>query len=147
MTDRSDLHGLVPAALAPAAYKLELIDHVFEADIGFHDFEIGTPQRLHATIEVWLDPAALPIEDSREEAWDYDFLRPGIAALARARRYNLQETLARAIYDMIAARDGVRAIRVSTKKLDVYPDCASVGVELASFDVRPHGPSAFSTKV
>ena len=24
-------------------------------DIGFHDFEIGTPQRLLVTVEIWLD--------------------------------------------------------------------------------------------
>ena len=140
-----DLHGLVPSALAPAAYKLALVDHVFEADIGFHAFEIGAPQRLHATIEVWLDPAMLPVDDAREEAWDYDFIRPLVAELTAARRYNLQETLARAIYDGIAARMGVLALRVSTRKLDVYPDVASVGCELASFTgAAPHLPIAFS---
>ena len=25
------------------------------ADIGFHDFEIGTPQRLLVTVEIWLE--------------------------------------------------------------------------------------------
>ncbi len=137
-----DLRGLVPVALAPAAYKIWLEDHVFEADIGFHDFEIGAPQRLLATIEVWLDPAKLPVADARAEAWDYDFLRAEIARLTTARRFNLQETLAREIYDLIAARHGVCALRVRTRKLDVYPDCASVGVELSSALVRPHGPSA-----
>ena len=139
------LDGMVPDALAPAAYKITLEDHAFKADIGFHTFEIGAPQRMLATIEVWLDVAALPVADSRAEAWDYDFLRHEIARLAGARRYNLQETLARAIYDVIAARQGVRALRVRTRKLDVYPDTLSVGVELASFGVL-HGPRSLSTK-
>jgi dihydroneopterin aldolase len=56
-----------------------------------------------------------------------------IGDLVATRRYNLQETLARAIYDMIAARRGVTGIRVSTRKPDIYPDCDSVGVELSSF--------------
>lgn len=143
----TDLHGLVPPALAPAAYKIALVDHVFEADIGFHAFEVGAPQRLHASVEVWLDPATLPRADAREEAWDYDFIRPAIAELTAARRYNLQETLARAIYDRIAARMGVIGLRVSTRKLDVYPDVASVGCELASFvGAAPHFPIAFSAK-
>ena len=25
------------------------------ADIGFHEFEVGTPQRLLVTVEIWLD--------------------------------------------------------------------------------------------
>jgi len=142
-----DLPGLVPAALAPRAYKILLEDHEFAADIGFHEFEIGAPQRLLATIEVWLDPAALPHSDARAEAWDYDFLRHEIARLALGRRFNLQETLARHIYDLIAARHGVRALRVRTRKLDVYPDTVSVGVELASFEggAPRHGPSWAST--
>ncbi len=51
----------------------------------------------------------------------------------QARHYNLQETLVRAIYDTIAARAGVTALRVSTRKPDIYPDCTGVGVELSSF--------------
>ena len=26
------------------------------ADIGFHDFEVGVPQRLLISIELWIDP-------------------------------------------------------------------------------------------
>jgi dihydroneopterin aldolase len=104
-----------------------------DADIGFHDFEVGTPQRLAVTVEVWLEPAAFPDSDDAAEAWDYDFLRQDVAGLVAARRYNLQETLARAIYELVAARRGVAALRVSTRKPDIYPDCAGVGVELASF--------------
>ena len=39
----------------------------------------------------------------------------------------------REIYDLVAARRGVTALRVSTRKPDIYPDCAGVGVELSSF--------------
>ena len=34
---------------------------------------------------------------------------------------------------LIAARRGVTGLRVSTRKPDVYPDVARVGVELSSF--------------
>lgn len=125
--------GLVPAALAPRTRKIVLEDYCLPADIGFHDFEIGTPQRLTVTVEVWVDEASFPADDDAASAWDYDFLRTEIGALARARRYNLQETLAQAIYDLVAARRGVTALRVSLRKPDIYPDCAGVGVELASF--------------
>ena len=127
------LDGMVPDALRPRAYKLHLRDHDIDVDIGFHPHEMGQGQRLRVNIEVWLDPVAIPRADAVEEAWNYDFLRTEIAAMTRGRRFNLQETLAREIYDLVAARDGVRALRVSTAKLDIYPDCAAVGVELASF--------------
>jgi dihydroneopterin aldolase len=66
-------------------------------------------------------------------AWDYDTLRTSIIALVEGGRFNLQETVAHAVYDLIAARQGVAALRVSTRKPDIYPDCAAVGVEIASF--------------
>lgn len=131
--DEPRLDGLVPAALAPKTRKIVLENYCLPADIGFHDFEIGTPQRLTVTVEVWVDEASFPADDDAASAWDYDFLRTEIGALARARRYNLQETLAQAIYDLVAARRGVTALRVSLRKPDIYPDCAGVGVDLASF--------------
>jgi 7,8-dihydroneopterin aldolase/epimerase/oxygenase len=133
MNDRPRLDGLVPERLAPKTRKVVLEDYVLPADIGFHDFEIGTAQRLSITVEVWLDEEAFAPSDVVDAAWDYDFLRREIGALVAGRRFNLQETLARAIYDLVAARRGVTALRVSTRKPDIYPDCAGVGVELASF--------------
>lgn len=140
-----DLPGLAPPALAPAHYRVLLEDHAFEADIGFHAFEIGTRQRLLVTFDIALDPASLPRDDAQSEAWDYDFLRHAVARLTATRRFNLQETLARELYDLVAARAGVVALRIHLRKRDVYPDCAAVGVVLASAAVRPQGPSPDST--
>ena len=133
MNHRPRLDGLVPAALAPKSRKIVLEDYAVATDIGFHDFEVGQPQRLLITVEVWLDEGSFASSDRVEDAWDYDVLRADIGALAAARRYNLQETLARAIYELVAARRGVTALRVSIRKPDVYADCAGVGVEIASF--------------
>jgi len=133
MNEAASLAGLVPEGLAPRTRKVVLENLVLDVEIGFHEFEIGRPQRLLVTVEVWLDEAAFAATDAVEEAWDYDFLRSGIVALAKGRRFNLQETLVRDIYDLIAARRGVTGLRVASRKPDVYPDCAGVGVELASF--------------
>lgn len=127
------LDGLVPDRLRPRSRKVVLDGYELKVDIGFHDFEIGRPQRLLVTVEVWVDEASFASSDSEETAWNYDFLRSEIAALVAGRRFNLQETLVREIYDAVAARRGVTALRVSTRKPDIYPDCAGVGVELASF--------------
>jgi dihydroneopterin aldolase len=127
------LDGLVPAGLAPRTRKIMLEDYAIPVDIGFHEFEVGKPQRLLITVEVWLDAAAFVESDREADAWNYDFLRLEIAGLAGSRRFNLQETLAHGIYDLVAARRGVTGIRVAIRKPDVYSDCAAVGVELMSF--------------
>ena len=127
------LDGLVPDRLAPKSRKIVLEDYDLKVDIGFHDFEIGSPQRLLLTVEVWVDERSFAPSDEVDSAWDYDFLRTEIGALATGRRFNLQETFGREIYGLVAARRGVTALRVSARKPDIYPDCAGVGVELASF--------------
>jgi dihydroneopterin aldolase len=133
MPQSASLDGLVPAHLQPKSRKIVLEGFALEVDIGFHAFERGNPQRLLVTVEVWVDERSFSTADDVQTAWDYDFLRSAIGALAQGRRFNLQETLVREIYDLVAARRGVTALRVSARKPDVYPDCAGVGVELASF--------------
>lgn len=130
------LDGLVPDALRPRSAKILLDSLDVMADIGFHEFEIGTPQRLLVTVEVWLADATAPKDDDPSLAWDYDHVRKQVMELAAARRYNLQETLAEAIYLRIAAMRGVSALRVTTSKPDIYGDAKGVGVEFASFDSR-----------
>lgn len=133
MTEQPRIDGLVPERLAPRTRKIVLEDYCLSADIGFHDFEVGSPQRLLVSVEVWIDEASFPSSDESAAAWDYDFLRTEIGVLAASRRFNLQETLVRAIYDLVAARRGVTGLRVASRKPDIYPDCAGVGVELSSF--------------
>lgn len=133
MNNIAKIEGLVPDRLMPKTRKIVLEDFSLSVDIGFHDFEVGNPQRLLVTVEVWVDEASFAGEDHPEAAWNYDFLRTEIAALAAGRRFNLQEVFVREIYDVVAARRGVTALRVSSRKPDIYPDCEGVGVELSSF--------------
>lgn len=133
MTDLAPLDGIVPMSLRVRSSRIVLESLEVMADIGFHEFEVGAPQRLLITVELWLDQHDPPADDDPASAWDYDFLRQEVVRLATERRYNLQETLARAIFDRIAALAGVRALRVSTGKPDIYADAKMVGVEVASF--------------
>lgn len=127
------LFGLVPEHLKVRAARIVLESLEVQADIGFHDFEVGTPQRLLVTVEIWLEDPSLPEGDDPARAWNYDFLRAEVEELATARRYNLQETLAHAIFERIAAFRGVKDLRVRTSKPDVYAQAQGVGVEIASF--------------
>jgi dihydroneopterin aldolase len=131
--DKPKLSGLLPDALQPKSAKILLESLEVMADIGFHDFEIGAPQRLLVTVEVWLEDHRAPAEDNPGGAWDYDHVRRQVMELSASGRYNLQETLAEAIYLRLAAMRGVRALRVTTSKPDIYADAKGVGVEIASF--------------
>jgi dihydroneopterin aldolase len=129
----SKLSGLVPAELKVRSSRILLESLEVQADIGFHEFEIGTPQRLLVTVETWLDDLDPPPDDDPARAWNYDFLRTEVEEIASSRRFNLQETLAHAIFERVAAFRGIRALRVRLSKPDVYPEAHGVGVEIASF--------------
>lgn len=131
--DQPKLSGMIPDGLRPRSAKILLDSLEVMADIGFHEFEIGAPQRLLVTVELWLENVSAPADDDPAQAWDYDYVRGQVIELAGARRYNLQETLAHAIYQRFAAMRGVKALRVSTSKPDIYADARGVGVQLASF--------------
>ncbi|MEO7601992.1 MAG: dihydroneopterin aldolase [Sphingomicrobium sp.] len=132
---RSDirLQGLVPDGLKIRSSRIILDSLAVNADIGFHEFEVGVPQRLLVTVEIWLERHDAPSDDDPSEAWNYDFLRTEVEEVALSRRFNLQETLAHAIFDRIAAFHGVRDVRIRLSKPDIYPEAHGVGVEIASF--------------
>jgi dihydroneopterin aldolase len=131
MSERLD--GLVPDTLRVRSARILLESLEVTLDIGFHEFEVGAPQRLLVSVEIWLEDATLPADDDPQHAWNYDFLRAEVQEIAASRRFNLQETLAHAVFERLGALRGVRAMRVRTSKPDIYPEAHGVGVEIASF--------------
>lgn len=111
--------------------KLFLRDHVISIHIGAHDFEKSAPQRVIFNVELYVPYAqSTPSADRLSEVVDYDFVREVIAQRVRAGHIELQETLCDDLVASILKHPGVAAVRVSTCKPDVYPDCAAVGVEV-----------------
>ena len=127
------LQGMVPDQLKVRQSRILLDSLEVMTDIGFHEFEIGSPQRLLITVELWLEELGPPDDDDHLSAWNYDYLKTEVIRLAQERRYNLQETLVHAIFQRVAAYRGVKALRVKSVKPDIYPDAEGVGVEIASY--------------
>ena len=128
------LEGMVPSRIAVRQSRILLDSLEVMTDIGFHEFEVGVPQRLLITVELWLEDIEPPSDEDHEAAWNYDYLRSEVVRIAQGRRYNLQETLVHAIFQRVASYRGVKALRVKSVKPDIYPDAKGVGVEIASFD-------------
>ena len=133
MSELVKLDGLVPAHLKVRQSRIMLDRLEVMTDIGFHEFEVGTPQRLMITVELWLSTTTAPVGDDPGQAWDYDFLREEIRRIVSSRRFNLQETLCHTLFERFAAMHGVADLRVASSKPDIYADAAGVGVEISSF--------------
>lgn len=102
--------------------------------IGLHDFEKEAKQRVLIDVEVRLDPDHEPHADNVMDTLDYDLVRNTVIEIAEARHYDLQETIARHIYDAISAMKDVIGVTVQTQKPDVYPNCKTVAYRLSDLD-------------
>ena len=111
--------------------KLFLRGYELQVRIGIHDFELQAPQRMRFDVDLYVPYAhSSPTEDRIDEIVDYDFVRDTIRRLCETGHINLQETLCDAIAHALLGNAQVYAVRVSTCKPDVYPDCDAVGVEV-----------------
>jgi dihydroneopterin aldolase len=111
--------------------RLFLRNYEVMINIGVHDFEKKGEQRVLINVDLYI-PLALttPKDDHLAEVVDYDFMRETIARRMAEGHVHLQETLCDDVVRKMLAHPNVRAVRVSTMKPDVYPDCEGVGVEV-----------------
>ncbi len=117
--------------LALSCRRLFLRNHVLPVHIGAHDFEKGVAQRLVFNVELFVPYSdSTPKSDQLAEVVDYDFVRHLIAARVQRGHVELQETLCDELAAALLAHPQVQAVRLSTCKPDVYPDCEGVGVEV-----------------
>jgi len=111
--------------------RIFLRNHAVPVRIGAHDFEKTQAQRVVFNVELFV-PYALstPQTDDLAEVVDYDFVRELIAARIGLGHVELQETLCDDLAAQMLAHPRVQAVRLSSNKPDVYPDCEAVGVEV-----------------
>ena len=111
--------------------RIFLRNHEVPVQIGAHDFEKSQAQRVIFNVELFV-PYALstPQADQLNEVVDYDFVREMIAQRIRQGHVELQETLCDDLAAQMLAHPRVQAVRLSSCKPDVYPDCEAVGVEV-----------------
>jgi dihydroneopterin aldolase len=111
--------------------RLFLRNYEVMINIGVHDFEKKGEQRVLVNVDLYI-PLALstPKADQLSEVVDYDFMRETIARRMAQGHVHLQETLCDDVARSMLAHPRVKAVRVSTMKPDVYPDCEGVGVEV-----------------
>ena len=111
--------------------RLFLRNYEVFINIGVHEFEKKGEQRILINVDLYVPLAeTTPTADHLDEVVDYDFIRSTIAQRMARGHIHLQETLCDDVMTAMLAHPKVRAVRVSTEKPDVYPDCESVGVEV-----------------
>lgn len=95
---------------------------VVDALVGVYEHERKSRQRIRISLDLDVTEA-VPAETFAQTARD----------LVAAGHVTLVETLAERIAERCLAIPAVRLARVRVEKLDVFPDAASIGVEIERF--------------
>ncbi|MGP1396364.1 MAG: dihydroneopterin aldolase [Inquilinaceae bacterium] len=110
--------------------RLFVRDLLVEAEIGVHAHETGRRQRVRLNLDLDVDETGSLVADDIDSVVSYEPLVEAARALAAAGHTKLVETLAERLAAQCLRDPRVRLVRVRVEKLDVFPDAASVGVEI-----------------
>ena len=131
-----------PLRAAPIADGRAGLRHVFVRDllvscrIGVHRHEKRIDQPVRINLDLAVSEGAAPSRDRLSDVLDYEEIVDRVRRIAGRGHTNLLETLAERIAAACLEDSRVRAARVRVEKLDVFPDAASVGVEIERFNPR-----------
>lgn len=99
-----------------------------EAVIGVYDWERGIRQALVVSLELASDNRRAAATDSITDAVDYDALSKRVISYIEASEFQLIETLAERIAELILAEFGILWLRLSLGKPTAVAEAEDVGV-------------------
>lgn len=101
-------------------------DMVIDLNVGIYEKEKAAPQRVLVNIEGEFDYGGTA--DDITATFDYDRVYKEVKRLAATRHFELQEFFCSQLVDVIAGMDRILSVSVATQKMDIYADCAGIGV-------------------
>jgi 7,8-dihydroneopterin aldolase/epimerase/oxygenase len=126
-----------PAPGAGATRRILVRDLVLDCEIGVFRHERGARQRVRINLDLAVREGEVAVADDLRNVVCYDEIVSGVRRLAKAGHLNLVETLAERIAELCLADARIRRALVRVEKLDVYPDAASVGIEIDRINRLP----------
>lgn len=130
MSTPEKLGRLNTADAGPSFRRLFVRDLELSAKIGVHTHERADSQCVRINVDLTVAEGETPVSDRLDEVVCYEAIVAGVKAIIAAGHINLVETLAERIAAMCLNDDRVVNARIRVEKLDVFPEAASVGVEI-----------------
>ena len=109
--------------------KITISDLEVHVHIGVTEAERARPQRLLVTVEMESDLSVSAASDHLTDTIDYFAVSQRLLALGKDRRWNLIESLAAEVADLVLDEFGPRQVMVQVKKF-VIPQAQYVSVSL-----------------
>ena len=101
-----------------------------DCNIGVYNWEKNFIRKLIINIEVGVDDESSSYSDEIKETIDYEIIYNNIKKIIAKKKYNLIETLARDILEMLLIQDKVNFARVEIDKIKIFEDVYSCAVVL-----------------
>lgn len=117
--------------------RMFIRDLLLDAHIGVYAHEHGQTQRIRVNLDlaviedVTRSTASTPVgRDDLARVVDYEQIVIAVRDAVASGHVHLVETLAERIGELCLTDHRIAIARVTVEKLDVFPDAASVGVEI-----------------
>jgi dihydroneopterin aldolase len=111
-------------------YRIFVRDLEMIASVGVHEFEKVRPQRIRVSIDLMVGPRAPDATDTVHTVLSYENIVKAVRAIVAASHFHLIETLAEKIAAECLTHYTVSSVKVKLEKPDIFPDAATVGIEI-----------------
>ena len=102
--------------------------------IGFQEWERKKPQDVVISIDFRFDASAAIESDNVDDAVDYKVMTKKITTAVEASSYNLIESMAAMVHQIVRETPKVRAARVRVHKPHALRFCDDVSVQISDYD-------------
>ena len=120
----------MPPRAGQPGYRMFLRDLEMIASVGVHPQEKIRPQRIRVSIELRVQPRLKDAPDTLDSVLSYEDVANAIRAIVAEGHVHLIETLAERIAASCLSHTEVGWVQVRIEKPDIFPDIATVGIEI-----------------
>ncbi len=111
-------------------YRIFVRDLEMIASVGVYEFEKVRPQRIRVSIDLIVGPRAADATDTVDTVLSYENVVKTVRAIVATGHFHLIETLAERIAAHCLTHFTVVTVKVKIEKPDIFPDAATVGIEI-----------------
>ena len=110
--------------------KILIKELILDLKLGYYDFEKEKPQKVKFSLEIDYEDKKPTSDKDIKSIVNYGQVVKLISKLTKNKHYNLLETLAEDVFDVLFKDKRIGKITLKIEKLEIIKECASVGIQI-----------------
>ena len=111
--------------------KILINELILNLKLGYYDFEKEKSQKVKFSLEVNYEDKKPSNDKDLKSIVNYAKIVKLIKKLVKNKHYNLLETLAEDVFDVLFKYKRIDKITLQIEKLEIMKDCSSVGIQIS----------------